>query len=865
MPVLDSTFAGIHLAGSGVDYSRTAGPNPNVTSLSLVGHDLGLTIGATGDLFISDGTTTVTIALLRITSILEANSSGGQITQVTVEDTRRTWSTRGHISGEWNRPGQDGEENAQRSAQQLVALCLDALDEVGYDVSALPADFYPYVKWEYCKPGEALNGICDMCGCVLTLAADGSAVVVTLGVGDVPPAGYRKRQDLGSQITWQPTMRTIRGARAIIQRDSTLVPVALDTDGEPKAFEDLSYYAAAIALVADGGWKEAGDDDATAWDRACTAQFGKWAFAGTEQQKHYAQLAQASVRRWFRLADADRVYCPILQTICETADEADPEHVGETRKTWMKPYCTTSGNHFDKESHAFIAYGMGLIVSEFELDADGGIVKLREQASVAHPTVADLRSVAEVVLTWACESRQADGSLDDDDYYTYSEGSGADEEVTSVDWLVLRGILDTGSASGGVLTWLNRGALDAIASKLLSLAWNATTWLQSAEVEYAGLVYLLPDGAIRQVNWHVGADGATTKLMWNTERPPISGARLERKIKSLQKSLQAEMGAAAKRDKDLAHTTKPQRAGGRAGQATGGHDLKREGALIGHNATAVKLPAAGLVRIANSADSRWNVEASRPTAAGQTDLAIADTEIHIKPDGGAEGGIGRLWTGVGSPHWVTVADAGSLAVNDHIGSQANSTIGISDASGPFLVLQIDAANNRALVIRSAPAGAGGGADLNVTVYNDSGGQLVANDVVRGSGSEGANPKVDIADTSGWSDYYVIQETIANGATGLAKQVGDLTCKIGTGGVTAGETADVVGGETGICTAKLGAIFVKKDNGDGTCVGVITRQRGEFVTAVDANDTATGQYKTLKTGAGYTVTSGDGAVTISLTP
>ena len=166
---------------------------------------------------------------------------------------------------------------------------------------------------------------------------------------------------------------------------------------------------------------------------------------------------------------------------------------------------------------------------------------------------------------------------------------------------------------------------------------------------------------------------------------------------------------------------------------------------------------------------------------------------------------------------------------------------------------------------------GGGADLPVTVYNDnSAGALVAGDVVRGTNEvDGSgNPKVDIADTSGWSNYYVIvSASIAYQATGLAKQVGDLTMKIGTGGVTAGETADVVGGETGITTAKLGPFFVKKDNGDGTCVGVITRQRGGFVTILDSDGGGSGHYKTVIFGAGYVVSAGAtlGAPHVGLAP
>jgi len=528
MAFVDATFAGVHADASAGDASFTLGLGPAPSSgqvcLAGVGHSM-----SSGDLVFSDGNGgSVTIANLTVAERTEHDGPDGQFTRIMLKDRRWRWEKQSHVTGEWNKPGADGitiPAALRRSARQLVAMCLAAMGETGYDVTALPDNFYPYVKWEFAPAAQAAQGVCDQCRCVLTLASDDTAKVVALGSGATPPATGREQEETGVRYTDQPDTYIVRGGRAMIQRTSRLVPVGLDTDGAVKPLASLSYYSQAASAY--GG----------SFIKAINGGF----YALKETAPEVFKAAEQSCGLWFRLPDAERVYLPVLSSICETATE-------DGAPTWRRPYCLSDALYLKRPDGMFEAQGSGEVGASWDLDAERGIVKMKE------PPWADAggAALAAIDLVWASESRQDDGSVKDEDYYTYVSGTGPAERVECAEWLVLRGVVVEGEPD-----WINKSELDAVAAQLVALIQETGETETSGDIELAGIVNIWPDGAIRQVTWSAGERGASTKLTHNTDRPPIGRAKLGQQIEALKKQAEATAGAAAAAKASLVRVTLP--------------------------------------------------------------------------------------------------------------------------------------------------------------------------------------------------------------------------------------------------------------------------------------------------------------------
>ena len=64
----------------------------------------------------------------------------------------------------------------EKKPQALATLCLQAMGEDDYDVSALPNDARPEIDWSYQNPAEALQQLCDKLGCRVTYVVDTDSV-----------------------------------------------------------------------------------------------------------------------------------------------------------------------------------------------------------------------------------------------------------------------------------------------------------------------------------------------------------------------------------------------------------------------------------------------------------------------------------------------------------------------------------------------------------------------------------------------------------------------------------------------------------------------------------------------------------------
>src|SRR6185503_9692890 len=71
----------------------------------------------------------------------------------------------GNVYGSFNDYSTDGE----RTVQQLAGECLTALGETGFDVSRMPNEAKPRIKWDGDSAADALDKLCSDFGCVVVL------------------------------------------------------------------------------------------------------------------------------------------------------------------------------------------------------------------------------------------------------------------------------------------------------------------------------------------------------------------------------------------------------------------------------------------------------------------------------------------------------------------------------------------------------------------------------------------------------------------------------------------------------------------------------------------------------------------------
>src|SRR5207244_4406849 len=116
------------------------------------------------------------------TQAIRRNRSG-LIWSLTLFDRRWKWNSgtgiNGPISGSYNIRLDDDtlDPDRKRTPQQLAAICLDTMGEVGYDISQMPGNTYPPVNWDNEYPAQALQQICDQEGCRIVLQLDNTIVV----------------------------------------------------------------------------------------------------------------------------------------------------------------------------------------------------------------------------------------------------------------------------------------------------------------------------------------------------------------------------------------------------------------------------------------------------------------------------------------------------------------------------------------------------------------------------------------------------------------------------------------------------------------------------------------------------------------
>lgn len=479
---------------------------------------------------------------------VDVSRSGGFITwQVQILDRRWAWKT-GQITGEYNiRKKGEVVAEGKKTPRELATLCLEAMKETGFDVSALPEDEdYPYVNWEVEVPAKALADLCDLYGCAVSLQIDETVKVVKLGEGVEFPAGFL-HNDLAIDPANVPKRLQVVTAPTRWQVDLLLEAVGVETDGTPqgggltgldgtvKLIDDLSY-----ATIE--GWESFGDDD----------EFGEEGAPFTENERN---LAKETIWRWYRVSieglelegnkvklESRKQILPLISELLDTIGEGSQKHPLEAF-VWGNYYegeslsANTDTNEITREDfRPILKYKGGM-----SIDEENGIVKFSEQVFAYD----DDGNVIPPKLWLRCVI-----NLRDKD----TRGAQRQFKFVTVDptakteplYLVRDDIIPEWKKNTGNEWESNDEDIQAEADFYLSQELRNYQSLIGANAEYAGFIPLNIDGAIRQVQYKIEASGhAMTTVSRNTESMKLGLTFEEAK----QRRKWSEAAEKAKREK----------------------------------------------------------------------------------------------------------------------------------------------------------------------------------------------------------------------------------------------------------------------------------------------------------------------------
>src|ERR1051326_9104851 len=150
------SFPGIQQIESG-SFTLSHGISPSIATLEILPQEPPIAAGGTLLIAMVGAGIEIAFPSCKIQSASMQYNASGLVFRLAIEDRRWAWKF-GEIYGEYNQRLPDGSIDPATAVtpQNLATLCLIAMGESSFDVSQLPNDTYPQVKWEGDVPARAL-------------------------------------------------------------------------------------------------------------------------------------------------------------------------------------------------------------------------------------------------------------------------------------------------------------------------------------------------------------------------------------------------------------------------------------------------------------------------------------------------------------------------------------------------------------------------------------------------------------------------------------------------------------------------------------------------------------------------------------
>lgn len=224
----------------GFDFTFAPGVNPSVCALYTVPHTTSLPQVATLTLK-TEGGATLTFRDCLLEDPKLSATAGGRYWQLPIKDRRWKWQY-GAVYGHYNKPEANGAYTREKTPRELAAILLDAMGETGYDVGRLPNTVRPERRWDGALPASELDNLCSGLSCFVVLNPLLDRVEIwPVGQGSTLPTGGTIGKAYAPILPAMPSTIHVEAAETLFQATFKTEPVGLDTDGQWKHINSLSY------------------------------------------------------------------------------------------------------------------------------------------------------------------------------------------------------------------------------------------------------------------------------------------------------------------------------------------------------------------------------------------------------------------------------------------------------------------------------------------------------------------------------------------------------------------------------------------------------------------------------------------------
>lgn len=509
------------------------GITPSVCMISAVPE--GVNPAPLGNLTFTYDRTRFTLYDCLVDSANLSRDQSGNIVSLVILDKRWRWKF-GSISGHYNRRKKDGalDLETEKTPQELAQLLFAEMKEFRFDVSMMPNDQRPECDWDYSVPAQELADLCDDLGCRIVLCLDNVVRILPIGTGNgLPNASTQVNADFGYDPPFHPDSITLVGAETRFQTKFKLERVGEDFDGSIKKIDDLSYKPSV-------GWGQAGF-----LGRIVNINESGLTFVQKETAK---ALANKTVNKWYRICatgnnDPGEWDVPGYYDDVTKRDQVLPLESGlvqtyiDSDGVERPRNAIVTGKYWNTSPDAKNLAGEQRVNIPFSIDEERGIVILSEtlyKLSNGEVTAPDLwLTVAHGVTE--LETRQKirvklkmplrDKPLGTGTYVIHRE---------ELQEKVIGAKLDTGSKTAvpqnSHKTDRNSDEVTRQMVYWINAAKREFQIEQTADLTYAGLLPISPDGAIQQVTWQSGPQGCYTRASRNSEHSRIVPSYKERRI-----------------------------------------------------------------------------------------------------------------------------------------------------------------------------------------------------------------------------------------------------------------------------------------------------------------------------------------------
>ena len=236
----------------GGQFTLQAGTRP---SRATINTRLGATYPQIGLMRITDGFIWRDFPNCRVVRhTIKPMGASGRMREIVIEDRRWAWAEP-RIWGEYNEIVDGGRSTInKKSARELASLCMEAMKETGYDVSALPDDVYPSVSWDAEVAADALDAVCQQFGFIVALQPSTNRAKVCKNNSGVRPSVDARAMNStpSAEPKIVPPSLIFEGGHTLWQRDLLLEPVGIETLENKEVIKTID----ALSYKPADGWEK---------------------------------------------------------------------------------------------------------------------------------------------------------------------------------------------------------------------------------------------------------------------------------------------------------------------------------------------------------------------------------------------------------------------------------------------------------------------------------------------------------------------------------------------------------------------------------------------------------------------------------